>query len=128
MRRIKFALFLLIALLLFSGCTNSQKEYQSLVGTWETSIDYTPLGYSDIVIYQLTFEKDLTGTLYISESSTSPETSTHFDYSVENNYITLLFYAFICLIIPNLVFFIFKYKTSEFQYYKTLLFNIILKK
>ena len=59
MRRIKFVLFLLIALLLFSGCTNSQKEYQSLVGTWETSIDYTPLGYSDIVIYQLTFEKDL---------------------------------------------------------------------
>ncbi len=90
MRRIKFVLFLLIALLLFSGCTNSQKEYQSLVGTWETSIDYTPLGYSDIVIYQLTFEKDLTGTLYISESSTSPETTTHFDYSVENNYITFV--------------------------------------
>lgn len=49
-------------------------------------------------------------------------------FSFENNYITILFYAFICIIIPNLVFFIFKYKTPEFQYYKTLLFNIILKK
>ncbi len=42
----------------------------------------------------------------------------------DNNYLLLLIYGIICLIIPNFLFFIVKYKTDEFKYYKDFVINI----
>ena len=43
---------------------------------------------------------------------------------ITNNYLLVLIYGIICLIIPNLIFFIVKHKTDEFKYYKNLVMNM----
>lgn len=43
---------------------------------------------------------------------------------ITNNYLLVLIYGIICLIIPNLIFFIVKHKTDEFKYYKNLAMNM----
>ena len=43
---------------------------------------------------------------------------------ITNNYLLVLIYGIICLIIPNLIFFIVKHKTEEFKYYKNLAMNM----
>lgn len=43
---------------------------------------------------------------------------------ITNNYLLVLIYGIICLIIPNLIFFIVKHKTEEFKYYKNLVMNM----
>lgn len=45
---------------------------------------------------------------------------------IESNYVLILIYGIICLCIPTLVFFVIKYKTDEFNYYKNLIKNMEL--
>ena len=43
---------------------------------------------------------------------------------IDNNYLLILIYGVICLLVPNFLFFIFKHKTEEFKYYKNLAKNM----